>query len=548
MYTTHLSSQERLPRPSTPGTSDVDTPITFADRSDGDDVGNELGKDPIRPTTKPASISHENKDAPAVEVASGGLGRTPSIPVDDQNLVEWCEGDPGHPQNWKRSRKWIAIALVSAYTFMSPVASSILAPSLQQIGEDLSIHDDSERSLCLSIFVLGFAFGPLLFAPISEMYGRNITLQCSNVAFFIFNCACGFAQTKEQLLVFRFFGGIGGSAPLALGSGVLSDLFSADERGLSAGIYALFPILGPAIGPICGGFITDYSTWRWGFWGTTIVDVPILILGLIFLEETYPPVLLRWRKQRLVVETGNHALLTKHEQNSGTFSDQLGQALLRPMKLMGTQIIIVVMGLYQAYLYGLMYIVLTTFPRLWTEDYHQSSSIAGLNYISLGLGYCLGIEISSYLQDRIYRYLKRRNNGVGCPEFRLPLLLPATFLLPVGFLIYGWTAQYHTHWIYPNIGSFIYAAGIMIGFNSLITYVVDSYPTYAASAAAATTLLRSVAAFLFPLFAPTMYSALGNGWGNSLLAFLAIGIGVPAPILLWYYGAALRARSRFCAD
>lgn len=111
MYTTHLSSQERLPRPSTPGTSDVDTPITFADRSDGDDVGNELGKDPIRPTTKPASISHENKDAPAVEVASGGLGRTPSIPVDDQNLVEWCEGDPGHPQNWKRSRKWIAIAL-----------------------------------------------------------------------------------------------------------------------------------------------------------------------------------------------------------------------------------------------------------------------------------------------------------------------------------------------------------------------------------------------------------------------------------------------------
>jgi hypothetical protein len=96
----------------------------------------------------------------------------------------------------------------------------------------------------------------------------------------------------------------------------------------------------------------------------------------------------------MVVETGNHALFTKHEQNNGTFSDQLGQALLRPMKLMGTQIIIVVMGLYQAYLYGLMYIVLTTFPRLWTEDYHQSSSIAGLNYISLGLGYCLGIEVS----------------------------------------------------------------------------------------------------------------------------------------------------------
>ena len=144
--------------------------------------------------------------------------------------------------------------------------------------------------------------------------------------------------------------------------------------------------------------------------------------------------------------------------------------------------------------------------------------------------------------------MKQRNNGVGHPEFRLPLLIPAAILLPIGFFLYGWTAQYHTHWIFPNIGAFIFAASIMIGFNALMIYVVDSYQTYAASASAATSLLRSLAAFVFPLFAPSMYQALGNGWGNSLLAFIAIGIGMPAPILLWYYGANLRARSKFCAE
>jgi hypothetical protein len=128
------------------------------------------------------------------------------------------------------------------------------------------------------------------------------------------------------------------------------------------------------------------------------------------------------------------------------------------------------------------------------------------------------------------------------------MLVPAAILLPTGFFIYGWTAEYHTHWIFPNIGAFIFAASIMIGFNALVIYLVDCYPTYAASATAATAVMRSIAAFLFPLFAPSLYSNLGNGWGNSVLAFVAIAIGAPAPILLWYFGPKLRARSTFCSE
>jgi MFS family permease len=157
-------------------------------------------------------------------------------------------------------------------------------------------------------------------------------------------------------------------------------------------------------------------------------------------------------------------------------------------------------------------------------------------------------QVSAPIQDRIYRVLKARNGGVGLPEFRVPLLIPVAILMPVGLFIYGWSAEFVVHWIVPSIGAGIFAAGIMVGFNAIITYILDAYPTYAASAIAAASLLRSLAGFIFPLFAPIMYSALGYGWGTSVLGFFAIAIGWPAPALFWYYGAAIRGRSTYASD
>jgi hypothetical protein len=99
----------------------------------------------------------------------------------------------------------------------------------------------------------------------------------------------------------------------------------------------------------------------------------------------------------------------------------------------------------------------------------------------------------------------------------------------------------------PNIGAAIFGAGCIICFQCMQTYIVDSYTRYAASGVAATVVLRSFAGFGFPLFAPYLYSSLGYGWGNSLLGFLGIAIGIPAPFLFWFYGEKLRAKSQFAA-
>lgn len=143
--------------------------------------------------------------------------------------------------------------------------------------------------------------------------------------------------------------------------------------------------------------------------------------------------------------------------------------------------------------------------------------------------------------------LKRHYKHDGRPEFRVPMMVPGGLLVPFGLFIYGWAAQYKTHWIVPNIGAAIFAFGLIISFQCAQTYVVDAYSRYAASATGAAAFVRTIAGFAFPLFADSLYKSLGLGWGNSLLGFVSLGLGIVAPVLLWFYGEWLRAKSTYCA-
>lgn len=214
--------------------------------------------------------------------------------------------------------------------------------------------------------------------PLSEIYGRVPVLQIANLWFLVFNIACGVSKNKGEIIAFRFLSGLGGSAPLALGGGVLSDSWRAEERGRAISIYSLAPLLGPAIGPIAGGFITQNTTWRWAFYATSIADGVVQVLGYFFLRETYPPKLLHLKAEKLRKETGNAALHTAYEHPDRSFAKTMERSLIRPFRLLGTQPIVQVLAIYMAYLYGLMYLVLSTFPILWEQQYHESIGIGGL--------------------------------------------------------------------------------------------------------------------------------------------------------------------------
>jgi len=199
-----------------------------------------------------------------------------------------------------------------------------------------------------------------------------------------------------------------------------------------------------------------------------------------------------------------------------------------------------------ALLYGVMFLVLFTFPLLWETTYHESVATGSLNYISTGIGFTLGSQVGGPFNNWIYKRLKA-SKSTGMPEYRIALMLPGSILIPTGLLIYGWTGQLHTHWIAPNIGIVIFCTGLIMCFQGIQTYTIDAYPRYAASAISTLNASRSLTGFTFPLFAPVMYEKLGNGWGNSLLAFILIGIAVIAPASLWKYGPFLRKKSSYAS-
>ena len=268
------------------------------------------------------------------------------------------------------------------------------------------------------------------------------------------------------------------------------------------------------------------------------------------LPETYPPRLLQLKADNLRKEHPDlpyKSQLEPEEQRSAV--TVIEQALIRPIKLITTQPIVQYLAVYMGLLYGIIFLMLSTFPDLWTSVYGESIEIGGLNYISLAIGMTIGAQVGGYLLDWSYSRLKQRSGSEsGLPEYRVPLLFLSSGLTATGLFVYGWTAEFRIQFIVPDIGAAFFGCGVMVTFTALQSYTIDAYQRYAASAIGVTAIARSLTGFGFPLFADTMYIKLGWGWGTSVLAISTIGIGIPGAAGLWVYGEKLRRVSRYAAD
>lgn len=129
-------------------------------------------------------------------------------------------------------------------------------------------------------------------------------------------------------------------------------------------------------------------------------------------------------------------------------------------------------------------------------------------------------------------------------DTRMPLVLWTSLTPCIGLLLYGWSARYEVHWFAVDLGVFLAAVGLQVAGMPRTAYLVDAYPDHVSSAIAASQFLSSLTAFLFPLFTPALYSALGYGWGNTLVAGIVAVITVPGAWVLWRFGAKMREKAR----
>lgn len=330
------------------------------------------------------------------------------------------------------------------------------------------------------------------------------------------------------------------------------------------------PLLGPTAGPLLGGILIQYRTWQDTFFLCSILTFLFLILGVLCLPETFGPVILYRRRLDQWRKDGYAPPKSMRDSQMDRLRRLIRVDLARPFVLLGTQPIIQTLALYMGLLFGLNHLTISTFHALWREVYHESDITSSLNYIAITLGFLGGCEsagplndkvccsflgscykIKDYRPDRsssqIYRYLKRQNNGLDLPEYRIWLMIPGSIFVPFGLLWYGWSATYQLHWIMPDIGITIYSFGLLMAYQCIQAYVLDCYPVYAASAMGALTVLRSLAGFTLPIFAPVMYKSLGYGWASTMLALVALIIGSVAPWLLKTKGPYLREKSPYAA-
>ncbi|KAK2601132.1 hypothetical protein N8I77_010602 [Diaporthe amygdali] len=479
--------------------------------------------------------------------------KSTTLPHESETSIDRFEvtfdgtADSANPLNWSTRTKWTVTSVLAITGFNNIMVSTIVAPAITSISKELHMSS-MEPYMAYSIYALATAFGPLLIGPLSEIHGRQRVLHASNTWFLGWNIVCGFAHNKSLLIASRFLAGFGASAIFALSGGVLGDIWTPEDRGRSLGVYLLLPLFAAAVGPIIGGFIDQYTTWRWMFWATSIFQAFMSLVSCFAYHETYVPLILGRRASKLRKETGDARYHTVYERLDSKHSSAMliYHAMTRPLRLLAFHPIIQITSLIYAFWYGTLYIVLSSFSTLWTSQYGESVSTSGLHYIACALGEMVGAQLGGPLMDWLYRYMVNRSpDKKHRPEFRIPLTYPGGLLAPLGLFIYGWTSHYRVHWIAVDIGVFVFMAAGQVNGMPLQAYIIDAYPDHVSSALAASQFLRSLTAFLFPLFVPSMYSTLGYGWGNSLLGFAGLFFGLPAPAILWYWGVRLREREKW---
>lgn len=357
------------------------------------------------------------------------------------------------PVNWTPLTKWSITSVLSLSGFISPLGASIVIPGARGIDAQFHLHSRELSLLPVSIYVWGLGLGPLVFAPVSELKGRRPVYFFSASMFAIFNVATALSPNYPALLILRFIAGIFGSTGPSLGGGTIGDMFGVKERARAQALYGLGPLLGPVVGNIIGGWIDQSGdhNWRWLLWCLTIMSGVIALITFVGLSETYAPVLLRRKRQRLAkihLEKPHGVLISptgevqsNQEPDTATSKSFKGrmsalrlsneaktkmkQALSRPFRLLFTNPICAIMACYLGFCYGIIFLFLVQHPLLYERrtgpdlprpdklpTYNWAPGLTGLTFIGLALGFLTATGIIAGCQNHIYEILCRRQGNI----------------------------------------------------------------------------------------------------------------------------------------
>lgn len=467
------------------------------------------------------------------------------IDLDTQmRLVVFTDNDKQDPRNWPNARKWALTLLLGIICFDVALGSAIVTGDIEGPMKTFGVSQEV-IILTITLFVLGFGFGPLLFAPLSEEYGRKIIYVTTLFVALIFVVPCGAAQNIGTLLVCRLIDGVAFSAPMCLIGGNLADMFEGADRGMAMSVFSAAPFIGPVVGPLIGGYIGDNVGWRWLYWVHLIFSGVVYAFMLVFLPETSHSHILRKRAKHLRKITNDETYRALAELKQRTLSETVKETLGRPMILL-SELIVFLITIYMSIIYGLLYMFFFAYPVVYMEGKNWSASKTGLMFIPIGGGVLIATAIAPFFNKQYLKLAKKYTDRGELPpaELRLIPMMFGCWFVPIGMFAFAWSSYPSVSWAGPAFSGLACGFGFNCLYNPANNYIVDSYQHYAASALAAKTFVRSLWGACVPLFTIQMYHRLGYEWASSLMGFISLACCI-IPFLFYKFGATIRKRSRY---
>ncbi|KAK3366149.1 major facilitator superfamily domain-containing protein [Lasiosphaeria ovina] len=425
---------------------------------------------------------------------------------------------------------------------MGSILTTNIFPQLQQTFD---VPGGPEAVMPASLYLVGFMFGPLIFAPLSEGYGRKPVLVSGFALFGVATLSAVLARNWAVFLFFRFLCGTFGSPPLSVVGGVIADVFCNEvTRGRVIMAWSAATFAGPLLAPVLTGFVSPALGWRWTFW-IALIMVSVSFIPVIALPETFATKILRTRAAKLNKKFKGRNFIAAGDVRKGSLWASLKTTLSRPLRLLFSEMLLALACVYMAFAYAVFYMMVQIFGTIFQGVYKFSLGIAGVAFSIMAIGTVSGCLFSLWY-DNIGPRLGAKHPDKRAEYLRLPLACVGGPIFVISLLWLGWTATASVHWFVPLSALIPYGFAYQVIFVAMINYITDAYDIYAASALAACGTTRSIAGALIPLCVDKMLSSLGIAWSCTLLALISALLGF-VPFAFIMYGDKIRAASRFSA-
>ncbi|AJR82170.1 Tpo2p [Saccharomyces cerevisiae YJM972] len=486
-----------------------------------------------RTATNSSSTGKEEMEEEETEEREDQSGENELDP--EIEFVTFVTGDPENPHNWPSWVRWSYTVLLSILVICVAYGSACISGGLGTVEKKYHVGMEAAILSC-SLMVIGFSLGPLIWSPVSDLYGRRVAYFVSMGLYVIFNIPCALAPNLGCLLACRFLCGVWSSSGLCLVGGSIADMFPSETRGKAIAFFAFAPYVGPVVGPLVNGFIS-VSTGRMDliFWvNMAFAGVMWIISSAI--PETYAPVILKRKAARLRKETGNPKIMTEQEAQGVSMGEMMRACLLRPLYFSVTEPVLVATCFYVCLIYSLLYAFFFAFPVIFGELYGYKDNLVGLMFIPIVIGALWALATTFYCENKYLQIVKQRK---PTPEDRLLGAKIGAPFAAIALWILGATAYKHIIWVGPASAGLAFGFGMVLIYYSLNNYIIDCYVQYASSALATKVFLRSAGGAAFPLFTIQMYHKLNLHWGSWLLAFISTAM-IALPFAFSYWGKGLR--------